>query len=108
MTCPAHAPGWDAFTLVTSYTSSPLGATPDTARYLVSYARLGYLEQDSTGFMIRADSGLERDTVVLAKTAYGWRINDWDEEPHLLSAGALKLTTLRESDRKRLKKLGAR
>lgn len=102
MACPAHAPGWDGFTLISSYRSTPLGSTTDTARYLVSYTRLGLLEQDSAGFLVRSDSGQERDTVFLVRTAFGWRIGDWDEEPHLLPEGALKLPTLRERDRKAL------
>ncbi len=105
MACPNHAPGWDGFTLISTYKYQRLAADADTARYLVSYTRMGMLEQDSAGFLFRADSAQERDTVILARTPYGWRIGDWDDEPHLLPAGAVKLPTLKESDRKLLQSL---
>lgn len=102
MACPAHAPGWDGFTLIAKYTSASLGASADTARYLVRYRRIGYLEQDSAAFFVRREAGEEQDTVVLVRTAYGWRVGDWDTEPHLLPAGALRLGRIRPLDRKRL------
>ncbi len=102
MACPAHAPGWDAFTLISAYSSTSLGASADTARYLVRYSRIGYLEQDSAWFFVRRAAGEEQDTVVLARTAFGWRVGDWDTEPHLLPAGALRLGRIRPLDRKRL------
>lgn len=105
MACPAHAPGWDGFTLIASYKSDSLGTTADSARYLVTYQRLGLLEQDTAGFYIKDDVGEEKDTIVLARTSYGWRVADLDQEPHLLPAGALLISTLRPSDAERLRNM---
>ena len=108
MACPAHAPGWDGFTLIASYRTDSLSASADTFRYLVTYKRIGLLEQDSAGFYVKDDAAEERDTLLIVRTPFGWRVGDTDQEPHLLPAGALRISTLKAEDADRLKKLAAR
>jgi len=107
MACPAHAPGWDGFTLIAWYRTDSLGATADTFRYLVTYQRIGLLEQDTAGFYLKDDAAEERDTLLIVRTPFGWRVGDTDQEPHLLPAGALRISTLRPADADRLRKLAA-
>lgn len=102
MACPGHAPGWDGFTLITGYEQKALAEGPDTARFMISYTRHGYLEQDSAGFVIRAEPGTERDTVVAIRTPFGWRIGDPVVEPHVLPAAALARFKLGPAERKTL------
>lgn len=105
MACPAHAPGWDGFTLIASYRTDSLPGTADSVRFLVTYQRIGLLEQDTLGFYLKPDSAVELDTLVMVRTAYGWRVGDTDQEPHLLPAGALRISTLRPGDVERLHQL---
>lgn len=102
MACPAHAPGWDGFTIISAFTLEALDRSDDQARYRVSYQRFGYLEQDSTGFHVRRDAGEERTTATLRHTASGWRIEDWDNEPHVLEQAAAGMPKVGARDRKRL------
>jgi hypothetical protein len=104
--CPGREAGWDAATVITSYQLDSLRLTPDAARYLVTYHVYGPLSDDSMGGL-SVTPGVEIDTFLLLRTAYGWRIDSPSLDPHVLPKAALGLQ-LRMRDRRLLDSLAAR
>lgn len=91
LACPGQVPGWDGFTLVTGNSTRIISRAFDSIAVEVTYARRGFLDQDSTGFIVREAPSPEVDTFVVIQTPFGWRISAPVQEPHLLKAAALKL-----------------
>ena len=91
LACPGQVPGWDGFTLVAGSSTRIISRAFDSIAVEVTYARRGFLDQDSTGFIVREAPAAEVDTFVAVQTPFGWRISAPVQEPHLLKAAALKL-----------------
>jgi hypothetical protein len=82
--CPGHTPGWDESTLVTDWSVSPLAEGRDTAQYVVSFKTYGSVTQDAVGPYLVYEPADERDTMVVVRKSYGWRIGGFEFESHQL------------------------
>jgi hypothetical protein len=85
--CPGHTPGWDESTVVTNWKVTALLEHPDTARYVVVFTRFGRATQDSVGLYLVPEPSAETDTVTMVHMPYGWRIDSYQYNPHVLPAG---------------------
>jgi hypothetical protein len=91
LTCPGQVPQWDGFTLVAGERNRVVARAFDSVAVEVTYDRRGFLDRDSTGFVVRPAPSAEVDTFVVVQTPFGWRIDRPVQEPHLLPAAALRL-----------------
>jgi len=82
--------GTDAAAVVAAYSITVVGITPDTARYIVAYQWLGTLQESGAAF--RPDVKIFRDTFVLIRRNYGWRITGLESlhDLPMLSVAAAK------------------
>lgn len=98
--CPGHTPGFDTGTLVTGWHLSKLRETADSVSFQVAFDRHSEITQDSAGMYLVPAAGVERDTIIAVRKAYGWRLGGFEFQPHVLPSGAKAQLRLRESDRR--------
>jgi hypothetical protein len=75
--CPDWPQGSDVVTVVTTTTVRPLRLALDSAWFVVERKRVGEISATGTsgvGMVLQSMVGVEPDTTLLVRTAYGWRI----------------------------------
>ena len=105
--CPAGTPGWDAWTIVTNWKVIPVAQTPDRVQYVVEFDRYGLVDMDTAGTHLVRDSAIERDTIVVVRKPYGWRIHSPEFNPHVLPDAARKRRVWSTGDQQTLDSLVA-
>lgn len=78
VTCPGHEPGPDAATVVRAHSIRLLVETADSARFEVTWERVGY--SDARGEV--SAPGTDFDTLFLLRTPFGWRVSSPALDPH--------------------------
>ncbi|HEY9899862.1 MAG TPA: hypothetical protein V6D00_11820 [Pantanalinema sp.] len=103
--CPGHVPGWDAATIVASYSIRDSRIDRDTAHLTVDYLQLGTTWSDGG---VKIDPGKRTIRFKLEKTPFGWRLENHFNNWHISLPSALGTSKIKPNDRKRLEATAAR